>query len=172
MTHKPLFFLFLIPLVVGYCVYLDYKNNYFCLGYGLATPICGDYNSVGNVQFVNATLRIPTSDIMQMVTRTNYIIGNQTSSIGDSGAPITIGTGNERKLIGMHTGKICEFTVPLVNGTLNVDVYSQIANVSVPQCVQDHEVANHLLSHENTELKRAYTVIVPWDLITTEFNLR
>ena len=25
MTHKPLFFLFLIPLVVGYCVYLDYE---------------------------------------------------------------------------------------------------------------------------------------------------
>ena len=27
MTHKPLFFLFLIPLVVGYFVYLDYENS-------------------------------------------------------------------------------------------------------------------------------------------------
>ena len=129
-------------------------------------------NSEGMIQYTNATIRYYNSH-GQGATFINYFIGNQTSTGGDSGAPITTGSGENRKIIGMHSGHICQYPSPLVTETDPIDVRSTLGqnNHKICDYTYDNWLSNPI-NHPTNTYQQRHTVIIPWDLIANEFNLR
>ena len=131
-------------------------------------------NSKGKLLYNDATVKVLDSNMVR-VTIENYFIGNYTSVQGDSGSPVTT-SGENRKLIGIHTGTLCEFTSPSTGVSTNV--WSTFNGTSLEANVGDQlcgKIAMDLQDLPNSNISPQswyYKVIVPWELIKSQFNLR